>query len=174
MSEKLIFLDDLEKKEKEALEKQKAINKASFLINDAKARDIKEKTRARSKKAAQEKDAILNSGRYDKLNEYARFEDIQESYGYDCITEWQRDELEALWEEREQIKKHIDNGVYEDLVTKALFEAWKHIQDLWCDEIDEAQDLRKRFDKQVKEANEAAQEWMDRQNAAYEKYVRGS
>ncbi len=174
MSEKLIFLDDLEKKEKEALEKQKAINKASFLINDAKARYIKEKTRARSKKAAQEKDAILNSGRFDKLNEYARFEDIQESYGYDCITEKQRDELEALWEEREQIKKHIDNGVYEDLVTKALFEAWKHVQDLWRDEIDEAQDLRKRFDKQAKEADEAAQEWMDRQNAAYEKYVRGS
>ena len=173
MSESLILLKDVEEAEKIAKEKQKAINIAGARINDAKARYIKEKTRARSKKAAMEKDAVLNSGRFDKLAEYGRFEDIQEAYGYDCITEKERDDLEALWQEREDIKNHTDDGIYKDLVTEALDKAWLAIQDMWSDEIDKATVMRRRFDKEAAEGEAAAKAWMDEQNRAYEKYVRG-
>ena len=84
---KIILLKDLEEAEKEAKKKQHAINKASALIEDAKARYIKEKTRARSKAAALEKDAALKSAKFNCLSEYERFDDIQEAYGYDMITE---------------------------------------------------------------------------------------
>lgn len=135
MSEKLIFLGDLEKKEKEALEKQKAINKASFLINDAKARYIKEKTRARSKKAAQEKDAILNSGRFDKLNEYARFEDIQfvsggringRGYAYKCGV---HNTLTALQNEIRKLRDQCDLSCTDSFNT-VLKTINKHLQEV--------------------------------------------
>ncbi len=141
----------LEELEKEAQKKQKAINRASHLIEDAKARYIKEKTRVRSKKLALEKDAAINAKRFDVLSEYDSYEDIQEAYGCDCISSSERDRLEDLWEEREEIRNKSEDGIYKDLVTEALHEAWIYIQDLWGDEIDQAKVLRKEFEKEIAE-----------------------
>lgn len=161
--EQYILPEEVEKKEKAAAEYSKARNRARSILKDAKLRYIKEKTRARSKKAAEERDEILKSPRFKALEIYDRFEDIQESYGWDWISEAERDRLEALWEEREKIKKQTDNGIYSDLVTEALDKASHMIFDLWQDEIDEGEDLRRKFDKQQKEINEEVEAWMKRQ-----------
>lgn len=89
---------DIEEAQKIAKEKIKARNRALALIDDAKARYIKEKTRARSKKAAMEKDALLSDPKFEVLDGYNRREDINEDYGYDAITEAERDRLENLWD----------------------------------------------------------------------------
>ena len=91
--EELIMAEDAEKAKKTAKEKQEAINRAQRLILDARARYVKEKTRVRSKKAAQEREAILQSPRFKVLEQFDRFEDIQESYGWDYITEEDLDYL---------------------------------------------------------------------------------
>ena len=161
--EQYILPEEVEKKEKAAAEYLKARNRARSILKDAKLRYIKEKTRARSKKAAEERDEILKSPRFKALEIYDRFEDIQESYGWDWITEAERDRLEALWEERERIRNQTDNGIYSDLVTEALDKAAHMIFDLWQDEIDEGEDLRRKFDKQQKQINEEVEAWMKRQ-----------
>ena len=163
----IILPSELADAEKLAKQKQQAINKASFLIDDAKARYIKEKTRARSRKAAMQRDAELTSKRFNVLSDYERFEDIQEAYGCDCITEHERDRLEDLWNEREEIRnRKDDSGMYHDDVTHALHEAWVYIQDLWMDEIDKAAVMRKQFDYQQKESDEANRAVLARERRA--------
>lgn len=161
--EEIILPEEVEKKEKAAKEYIQARNRARAAIKDAKLRYIKEKTRARSKKAAEERDAILNSPRFKALDLYDRFEDIQEDYGWGEMTEAERDRLEALWQEREELRNHTDDGIYSDLVTEALDKASHMIFDLWQDEIDEGEDIRREFDKQKKKAEEEAEAWMKRQ-----------
>lgn len=157
---KFILAEDLEKAEADSKEKIKARNRAQEIIRDAVARYVKEKTRARSKKATQERDEILKSPRFDRLKEYERFEDIQECYGWDIITENERDYLEALWMEREELRNYTgDDGIYRDLVTKALFEAETLLMDLWEEDIQKAQAMRKQFDEEMREADE---EWQKR------------
>lgn len=146
MGEKFISEKDIEKAEQEAKKRIEARNRASSIIEDAKNRYIKEKTRARSKKAAAERDAILSSDRFKALDEYDRFEDINEAYGWDGITEAQRDKLEDLWNERENIRNHTEDGFYKDLVTEALGEAWIYLQDLWEDEVEKAKIMRDKFE----------------------------
>lgn len=148
MGEKFISAKDIEKAEQEAKKRIEARNRASSIIEDAKNRYIKEKTRARSKKAAAERDAILSSDRFKALDEYDRFEDINEAYGWDVITEAQRDKLEDLWKERENIQNHTEDGFYRDLVTEALGEAWIYLQDLWEDEVEKAKIIRDKFEKE--------------------------
>lgn len=161
--EQYILPEEVEKKEKAATEYLKARNRARSILKDAKLRYIKEKTRARSKKAAEERDEILKSPRFKALDIYDRFEDIQESYGWDWISEAERDRLEALWEEREKIRKQTDNGIYSDLVTEALDRADSAVFALWQDEIDEGEYIRREFDKQQKQINEEVEAWMKRQ-----------
>ena len=84
-----IEAQDFARMEKSATEKIKARNRAEALIKDATARYIKEKTRARSKKLAMEKDAAINAPRFAKLAEYDRRDDIREAYGMGYITEKQ-------------------------------------------------------------------------------------
>ena len=159
----IILAEEVEKKEKAATEYKKAINRARSIIQDAKLRYIKEKTKARSKKAAAERETLLQSPRFKPLEDYDRFEDIQESYGWDFITEAERDRLEALWEEREEIRNHTEKGAYSDLVTDALEKADTAVFMLWETEIDEAENIRKAFDKQQRKAKEEAEAWMKRQ-----------
>ena len=71
--EKIILAEEVEKKEKAAAEYLKARSRARAAIKDAKLRYIKEKTRARSKKAAEERDEILNSPRFKVLEQFDRF-----------------------------------------------------------------------------------------------------
>jgi len=159
---KFILAEDLEKAEKDSKEKIKARNRAQAIIRDAVARYVKEKTRARSKKATQERDAILKSPRFDRLKEYERFEDIQDSYGWDYITENERDYLEVLWMEREELRNYTDDdGIYQDLVTKALGQAETFLMGIWEEDIQKAQEMRKEFDDEIKAAEE---EWQKIKN----------
>lgn len=168
--EELIMAEEVEKSEKAAKEYKAAINRAAALIRDAKARYIKEKTGARSKKAAEEREAVLQSPRFKALEAYDRFEDIQESYGWDFITEAERDRLEALWQEREEIRNHTgDTGIYSDLVTRALGEAETAVFNLWDEEITADEQLRKRFKKQQEKAEEELREWKRKQEEDYKK-----
>jgi len=167
--DKIILVKEMEGAKKKAETLRKAKNKAQSLINDAKNRYVKEKTRAKSKKAAEEKDALLKSPRFKVLEDYYRFEDIQEAYGCGCITESERDRLEELWEEREAIKSKTVDGIYQDEVTRALHEAWILIDELWEDDIEDAYATCREFERQKAEADENARAWMQRQNEAYQR-----
>ena len=142
---------DAENAKRESERFKKARNKACAIIEDAKNRYIKTKTRAKNKKAAEEKDAVLNSPRFDILKDYERREDIQECYGWDMFNEKERDRLEALWDEREFIKAHVIDGIYEDDVTKALDQAYLAIADIWDENIRNAEKTVKDFNKQFEE-----------------------
>lgn len=171
--EEFILLSEVEEAEKEARKKKKARNRAIGLVNDAKARHIKQKTRARSKKAAMEKDAVLNSDRFKVLKDYERFEDIQDSYGWGLIAEAERDRLEELWKEREQIRSNTEDGIYQDLVTEVLDMACNYILEIWHDEIYDAEQLRKRFEKQVKQAEEECQAIKQKEELVYKNIMKG-
>lgn len=148
-----VSIKEVEKYEREAQKYKKAINKALSLVYDAKNRYIKEKTRAKNKKAAEERDAVLNSPRFKALEMYSSRRDIQDSYGCACITESEYDRLQALWDEREEIKNHVgEDGKYHDLVTQALEEARTTILCLWEDEISKAERLRTEYEKQMERA----------------------
>lgn len=140
---------DIEEAQKIAKEKIKARNRALSLIDDAKARYIKEKTRARSKKAAMEKDALLSDPKFEVLDGYNRREDINEDYGYDAITEAERDRLEDLWDLREKIRAKNVDGYYKDDVTEALHEAYLAIADIYEDATDYAKKLEKNAYKYI-------------------------
>lgn len=170
---RIILREEKDKAENKAKVFSHARNKACALIQDAKARYIKDKTRARSKKAAEEKDALIKAPRFKVLDDYEKFDDIQDAYGWDCISESERDRLEALWEEREAIKNKTVDGIYTDEVTEALREAYEHTVMLWQDEIDEAYAICREFEKQKIEAETNAEEWMKKQNEAYIKLFGG-
>lgn len=111
---------DIEEIEEYCIKKKRSVNRAISLIDDVLDRYRKEKTRARSRKATREKETALASPRYKCLEEYGRYEDITEYYGYGGITSSERDRLEELWMEREEIKAKTVDGIYEDEVTKLL------------------------------------------------------
>lgn len=146
--------DDFDEIEASAKEKIKARNNAAKCIQDALARYVKTKTRARSKKAAMEKDIALTSPRYAKLAEYERFEDIREAYGYGCITESQADKLEDLWEEREQLKSKTFDGHYKDLVTECLEAAESAVLMMFEDEVEDYENTKREWDKKLREIEE--------------------
>ena len=140
--------------EKSANEKIKARNRAELLIKDAIARYIKEKTRARSKKLAMERDAAVNSPRFAKLEEFDRKDDIREAYGIGVLTESQADKLEDLWEEREHLKSMSVDGVYADLVTECLVQAKLFVAELFDDEIADYERAKREYDKEQAKAQE--------------------
>ena len=172
--EKVLSQEELDQLVKDAEAKNAARNRAIYLLQDAKARYVKEKTRARSKKAAMDREEMLKSPRFKCLEEYERKEDIMDAYGWDIITSADVDRLEALWDEREQIKNHVDdNGDYSDLVTKALWEAHKTLIELWQDEIDEAEVTAKKWKEERQKAEMEAKAWLDKQNEEYLKFMGG-
>lgn len=140
--------------EKSAKEKMMARNKAASAIEDALARYIKTKTRAKSRKAALEKDAAINSQRFAKLSTYEHREDIQEAYGWDIISESERDRLEELWDERESIKTASVDGVYSDLTTQCLEKARLYVLGLFDEEVADYDDTKRAWDKQLAQFEE--------------------
>lgn len=154
MSEKIIFRDDFEKSKKNVNNLIKARNRAAAEIKDAMTRYVKSKTRARSKKAALEKDAVINSKRFAALKDYDRREDIVEMYGWGSITEKQKDKLEALWDEREELKKNAKNGVYSDKVTEILQLAENYVLGMYENEIADFDEMERTYRKQMDEVDQ--------------------
>ena len=152
----------------------KARNKAISLIEDASARYVKEKTRARSKKIAAEKDGLVNSEKYSVLSIYESKSDIQEAYGIGIISEAEMAKLEALWDERESIKNSVDNtGHYSDDVTKALQAAILSITDLWDDEIEDAKVSVKSYEDMQAAEKERQERYEKVIEQQYNAYMRG-
>ncbi len=169
----MVSVKEYEKEQKNAEKLIKTRNKACALISDAQARYVKEKTRARSKKAAMEKDALLNSPRYKCLNIYNKKEEIQDDYGYDAITESERDRLEELWDEREEVRhKKDDAGFYKDEVTEALNEAYVHIADIWESEIEKSRAKIKEFEDFRKAEVERGEEYERLIEKQYNEFVK--
>lgn len=167
--DKIITLKEYEETKKEAHKKIKARNNAVAAITDAKARYIKKKTGARSKKAATEKDALAKAKKYDCLGLYERREDIREYYGYGGITESECDRLEALWDEREEILKKTEDGIYRDTVTDLLDAAISYTYGAFEDEIAQFDGLEHDWQKQVKEA----EEWHRQEHEKYKAWKNG-
>ncbi len=134
----------LKEAEKDAKRIITARNKAEALINDAMARYVKEKTRAKSKAAAQEKDALLNAAKFAPLKDWESYDDVQSYYGAGGLSESEFDHLTALWEEREALKENIVDGQYSDDVTKILEQAIISIRDY-------GEDIVERFEMQKHE-----------------------
>ena len=156
--------------EKSAKEKMMARNKAASAIEDALARYIKTKTRAKSRKAALEKDAAINSQRFAKLSTYEHREDIQEDYGWGFITESERDKLEELWDERENIKASSVDGVYSDLTTQCLEKAKLYVLGLFEDEISDYDDTKRAWDKQLAQFEEENAQFEEEKRQRQEEY----
>ena len=143
----MITKKDYETAKKNYTKLLKARNKSNALIEDTIARYIKAQTRAKSKKLALEKDALVNAEKYDCIKMYDGISDIQEAYGVGAISESEMDRLESLWAEREAIKKNVDDsGYYSDEVTQALDKALLSIADIYDDDIHNAKELIKKFE----------------------------
>lgn len=150
-----IMEKDLQEKKKKRDDIVKARNKAHALIKDAEARYIKDKTRAKSKKAAMEKDAALRSARFKALEEYDRKQDIIDAYGWNMITENKCDKLLELWDEREELKKkQTEDGFYSDEVTEILGKAMFCVLSFKENEIAEYEEMERKFRQQMKEIEE--------------------
>ena len=102
---------------------------ADDLLKDAIARYKKKKLSTRSKKQAEEIATMFVD-----LEGYSSTDEIQDAYGYDMITERERDRLMGLWEAREQAQRN--NGIFTDRVIDMLEIARRVIGDKYRDKLD--------------------------------------
>lgn len=113
----------------EARQIRRDMNTADALIKDALARYKKKKLAARSKRQAEELATL-----FAELDEYRSPDEIMDAYGYDVITERERDRLLGLWDTREQARRN--NGIYTDRVMEMLEIARRCIGDKYRDKLD--------------------------------------
>ena len=65
--------------------------------------------------------------------------------------------------EREELRNYTDDdGIYQDLVTKALGQAEIFLMEIWEEDIQKAEAMRKQFDDDIKAAEE---EWQKRKKS---------
>ena len=102
---------------------------ADNLLKDAIARYKKKKLSTRSKKQAEEIATMFVD-----LEGYSSTDEIQDAYGYDMITERERDRLVGLWEARDQAQRN--NGIFTDRVIDMLEIARRVIGDKYRDKLD--------------------------------------
>ena len=102
---------------------------ADDLLKDAIARYKKKKLSTRSKKQAEEIATMFVD-----LEGYSSTDEIQDAYGYDMITERERDRLVGLWEARDQAQRN--NGIFTDRVIDMLEIARRVIGDKYRDKLD--------------------------------------
>jgi hypothetical protein len=98
------------------------MKKVYTIINDAKNRYIKQKLKLKSKKQAADIDLLFAD-----LIEYENKQAITDAYGWDMISDSERERLLMLWDEREHHEK--DGKKYVDRVIQMLDKAMSHIGD---------------------------------------------
>jgi ElaB/YqjD/DUF883 family membrane-anchored ribosome-binding protein len=114
------------------------------IVSDAKARYVKSKLRARSKRQAKDKERLFAD-----LTPYASKEEIQDSYGYEEITLNELDRLMHLWDMREQ---HTEGGQkYHDRVIEMLNKALAHIGDDYQDILEDADQASRENERLVRD-----------------------
>lgn len=145
-------------KECEAIRKD--CSAARGIINDAMQRYIKKKLNARNKKQASDMELMFAD-----LADYRSESDIQDAYGYDCISEREYDRLINLWRMRE---KHVDdNGKFSDRVTELLQIAINSVGEQYYDFLAETEEAdRFKAERHIE---------IERENARYryEQYIKG-
>ena len=128
---------------------RKAILTARGAVHDAKARYIKQRLRSKSKKQADEDP-------FEELKEYESWQQIQDDYGWELITEARMDRLLALWDAREESRKMNASAVYEDYVTRMLDAAWAAIGEDYVERLhafDEKEKRRRQEAEQIAQEN---------------------
>lgn len=104
--------EDYLRMEREATSLRKDISTARGIISDGLQRYKKKMLHARNKKQVDDLSV------FDVLNDYSSLRDIQDAYGYDCISAAEYDRLCSLWDAREM---YIDeNGRFSDRVSEML------------------------------------------------------
>jgi hypothetical protein len=122
---------DYVEQQREAAAIRADIYKANALIRDARARYVKERTRARSKRQAEETATLFAD-----LGPYGSKREIQDHYGWGGITLAEMDRLLRLWDLRED---HAKGGEpYCDRVTDMLDKAAYRLVDDYIDFLDDA------------------------------------
>lgn len=114
----------------------KAIRKdcatARGIINDALLRYTKKKMNARNKKQAGDMELLFAD-----LADYQSETDIQDSYGYGCVSEKEYDRLIDLWRKREQYV--AGNGKFADRVSELVETAMNSIGERYIDFLTETE-----------------------------------
>lgn len=131
------------------------LNKARDIIQRGLTQYVKRKIGARNRAQVENQESL-----YAELDEYESRDDIQEAYGYDIITETEKDRLMDMWDARENAKNNT-GGKYEDRVTQMLEKAMRVIgEDCW-DQIYEAKAAKRQFDEYWKnvEKENLQREW---------------
>lgn len=120
-------------------------------IRDAKARYIKAKTKARSKAEAQDAERL-----YAALADYETRDQIQDAWGWDYITEKERDRLMGLWDARERAKN--TGTAYTDRVTEMLDRAARNLLEPYGDKLRLAEEMTRAGERVLRERVEADRE----------------
>jgi len=122
---------DFVRQQREAASIRADISKANKIVLDARARYIKAKLKARSKKETEDIEALFAD-----LADYSSKEEIQDFYGWGGISRAELERLETLWDAREH---HIsESGKYRDRVIDMLDKALSRIGDDYLEFLDEA------------------------------------
>lgn len=113
MQNEELFAIDFPKLKRSHESLQSDIQKVRQLLHDTKLRYLKQRLRARSKKAVEDEKLLFKD-----LEDYTSEDQIDDAYGWDLITEKERERLHLLWEARREYSK---NGVqYSDRITEML------------------------------------------------------
>lgn len=131
---------DYNKQQREAAAIRADMRKVFRIIEDGKSRYIKQKLKAKSKKQAADV-ALL----FADLTEYESKQAITDAYGWDIISDSERERLLTLWDEREQHMK--DGKKYADRVIRMLDKATSHIGDEYQDFLADADALTRENEK---------------------------
>ena len=99
------------------------------------------------------------------LADYKSENDIQDAYGFDCISEKEYDRLIDLWRKRE---KYVDeNGKFSDRVTELVQIAMNAIGEKYIDFLngtEEAERAKREHEKEIERENI---------RYAHERYIKG-
>lgn len=128
---------------------RKDCSTARGIINDALQRYIKRKLNARNKKQAADMELMFKD-----LEDYRSEQDIQDAYGFDCISEKEYNRLIDLWHKRERFVD--ENGKFSDRVTELVRIAMNSIGEGYIDflnETEEADRLKREREKEIEQEN---------------------
>jgi hypothetical protein len=122
-------------REREGKALRKDIQNARKIIADGLARYRKKMLHAKSLKQAEDRSM------FDVLDDYRNKEDIQEAFGWGCITDSEMRRLWNLWDVRERVA--ADSGRYSDRVTQILERAIDNCGDKYTDALEEFEALQR-------------------------------
>ena len=147
---------DYNKMQREARSIRKDISTAESIIREALGKYIKKKLGAKSKKLANDMQAMFAD-----LETYESEVDIQNAYGYDYITEREYARLVSLWRNREEFVR--ESGKFFDRVTEMIWHVIPLIGERYSGFLETAESQYRENDLRAKAIE------MSNQRIAYER-----